>query len=374
MTPLLLTDADVFAGTERHIHALAVAMRRQGADACVGVPTPSPLAQRCEADGVPVICIPKTGSIDRPAIAALASLLLERRIDFIHTHNGRTTLNAALAIRKAGRGRLVATQHFIEPTRATRRGPKRWLSSLVHRWLSPRIDAHLAISRAVRDAMLSRGDAPADRIHLVHNGLDDLDASTFTSTRTALRASLGCGDEHVLVACASRLEREKNLALLLDAIARLTSTHPLLRCVIAGTGQLRDELQSRLASMPHPDRTRLLGFRDDVLALFHAADIVVLPASAEPFGLVLIEAMSLARPLIATASGGPLDVVEPEQTGLLVPPNDPAALAAAIARLAGDPALRDRFGRAGRERFLAHFTADRMARDTLAAYASLPAT
>jgi glycosyltransferase involved in cell wall biosynthesis len=105
----------------------------------------------------------------------------------------------------------------------------------------------------------------------------------------------------------------------------------------------------------------LLGFRSDVSALMAACDIIVLPAPAEPFGLVLIEAMALGKPVIAAAAGGPLEIVADGETGLLFEPGNAGSLAGAMGRLLADPDLRRRMGIAGRRRYAQKFTARRMA-------------
>jgi glycosyltransferase involved in cell wall biosynthesis len=138
-------------------------------------------------------------------------------------------------------------------------------------------------------------------------------------------------------------------------------------CAIAGTGSQRDEMQ-RVIDSTGTTRVRLLGFRDDVLSLINAADIFVLPSPAEPFGLSIVEAMALGKPVIACATGGPLEIVQPEITGLLVPPSNPATMSAAVERLLKSEELRRRFGKNGRSRYLEYFTAARMAREISRVY------
>jgi glycosyltransferase involved in cell wall biosynthesis len=113
---------------------------------------------------------------------------------------------------------------------------------------------------------------------------------------------------------------------------------------------------------------RLLGFRTDALSLMWAADIFVLPSLAEPFGLVLLEAMSLGKPVVATSAGGPLEIVLAGETGLLVPPAQPHELALAINQLLADPEKAIEMGRKGLERYKERFTTERMARETVAVY------
>jgi glycosyltransferase involved in cell wall biosynthesis len=127
-------------------------------------------------------------------------------------------------------------------------------------------------------------------------------------------------------------------------------------------------LQGRIETLALTDRVRLLGFRDDVRSIMAAGDVFVLPAKAEPFGLVLVEAMALGKPVIATRAGGPLDIVVPGATGLLVEPGSSAELAEAILALLADAAEREAMGARGRERYEQVFTVDRMAGAMAAVY------
>src|SRR5688500_5746375 len=120
MRVLLLTDADVFAGTERHMLDLALALRRRGVDALLGCPSPAVLKDRGRAAGLEVVTLQKGALVDVPAICVLKRMLASGSIDLIHAHNGRTALQAVLAVVLAGSGRVAMTQHFLEPSHATR--------------------------------------------------------------------------------------------------------------------------------------------------------------------------------------------------------------------------------------------------------------
>lgn len=309
MSVLLLTDSDAFAGTERHILDLAGGLRAAGWAASIGCPVPSPLSRGAEAGGHSVIALPKRGAIDLRLVSELAGLLRSGRIGLIHTHNGRSALHAAFAKRRAGCGRVVATQHFLTPARATRRGPKAWIGNALHSFVRRQLDHVVAISDAVAEAALSRGDIDAARLTVVRNGISVTPASR---SRADVRRDLGVADEQPLVLCAARLESEKDIDVLLSALARL-GTKP--RCVIAGTGSLRDALLARIESESLGSAVRLLGFRDDIPDLLAAADVFVLPSRAEPFGLVLLEAMAAGLPVLAADAGGPREIVRHGHTG-----------------------------------------------------------
>ena len=110
---LLLTDSDGFAGTERHILDLAKGLRVQGVTVAVACPEPSPLGDGLNREGLPHVVMQKGGLYDRAAIHMLRDLLVSGKFDILPSHNGRTALIAALAVKSAGRGYLVATQHFV---------------------------------------------------------------------------------------------------------------------------------------------------------------------------------------------------------------------------------------------------------------------
>ncbi|NBB82813.1 MAG: glycosyltransferase [Alphaproteobacteria bacterium] len=372
--PLLLTDSDVFAGTERHILDLARGLGAQDVAASVGCPADTPLARAARDHGIEHRPIEKRGAIDRAAVRQLTAYLRDHQIDLIHAHNGRSALHAAMAVRCAGRGKLVMTQHFIQPGRAGRRRVQRFVAQRMHRWMSRRLDHTIAISNAVRDAAIERGDCPPGRISVVHNGIaDPADPAAATLGAAGdVRRGLQVPPDAPLVVCAARLQPEKDLPTLIDAMKRTLGKVPDARCVIAGQGVERHDLEAHIQAAGLRNAVRLLGFREDVRRIIAAGDVLALPAKAEPFGLVLLEAMALGRPVLATRAGGPLDIVHDGETGLLVEPSNPAAMAEALVRLLNDKPLRARYGRAGRQRFEARFTADRMAARTAAVYDQAP--
>lgn len=367
MKVALFTDSDAFAGTERHMLELADGLVGDGLRPAVVCPSPSPLAQRAERAGHRVIEIQKRGALDWRAVRALRRLLRDGELDVLHAHNGRTHLLAAAAVTAAGRGAVVATQHFISPERVNRRGVKGMMARFLHRWASRRTGGLIAISNSVASAIVERADFPPDRMAVVPNGIASPDLSLLAAP-AAVRAELGLGPEAPLLVCAARLEVEKDVDVLIDAMQHVTRVHPGALCIIAGDGSQRGELESQIRSAGLSNSVRLLGHRSDVMALVRAADVFVLPSRAEPFGLVLLEAMALARPVIATAAGGPAEIIIDAQTGLLVPPRDAVALADAIHRLLSDPPLRERLSQAGRSRYESCYTAGRMSQATAAVY------
>ena len=366
----LFTDADVFAGTERHMLDLARGLSALGVAVTVACPSPAALEEAARRENLPTLAIPKRGLVDWGAARTLAGRLKSSETDIVHAHNGRTALAAAIAVRLAGRGRCVMTQHFLEPNHATQHGLKAAVSGKAHHWVVEKMSRILAISGAVRQAMLTRGEAPDSKITVIPNGISVPNAGNPAETRR----SLGLAADTPLVVCAARLEREKDIASLIQAMKIVQEAVPDARCLIAGDGSQKDELQRQIEALGLSESVTLLGFCADAASLMAAADLFVLPSLAEPFGLVLLEAMALGRPVIATRAGGPLEIVVDGETGFLVAPSSPDALAEAVQRLLADPAACLRLGENGRARFQNLFTAARMAEATLAVYRQVCAT
>jgi len=367
MRVALLTDASVFAGTERHMLDLARGLQNAGATVRIGCPVPSALQEKAPLQGVEIVPIQKGGLIDQAAIRKLCELLKAGEIDVIHSHNGRMALSAAVAVRLAGRGACVATQHFLKPNRLSRHGVTAVLSRLAHRWVSGQTAHCIAISEAARADMLARKDAPARKITVIPNGIFD-PRETSLAAPDAVRRKLGIDPDAPLIVCAARLEPEKDVSSLIAAMGKVRVAHPAVRCVVAGEGSREESLREQIRATGLKETVELLGFRTDALALIAAGDVFVLPSLAEPFGLVILEAMALGRPVVATRAGGPREIVIDGRTGLLTPPQDPEALAGAICGLLAQPDYRQELALAGRQRFLEQFTAQRMAAQTLEVY------
>ena len=361
---VLLTDADVFAGTERHMLDLARGLSALGVAVTLACPSPAALEDAARREHLPTLTIAKRGLVDWDAARLLARRLKSGETDIVHAHNGRTALAAALAVRLAGRGRCVMTQHFLTPNHATQRGPKAVLSNAAHHWVVGQMSRILAISEAVREAMLARYEAPDRKITVVPNGITAPDAGNAAETRQ----QLGISTDTPLLVCAARLEREKDIASLVSAVKIVQKSVPLVRCLIAGEGAQRSALDAQIGALGLEDSVTLLGFRTDAPALMAAADVFVLPSLAEPFGLVLLEAMALGRPVVATRAGGPVEIVVDGETGFLVPPSSPDALAGTLRTLLSDPALARRMGENGQARYEAQFTAAKMSQAILAVY------
>jgi len=195
-------------------------------------------------------------------------------------------------------------------------------------------------------AYLVRSGWPAERAHYLPNFVPEMRAPPVQ------RASLGTPEDAPLVLALGRLHENKAFDVLLAALAQVPRAHLWL----AGEGPLRARLEAQAQRLGIAERVRFLGWREDTAALLAASDVLVCPSRQEPLGNVVIEAWSAGLPVVAAASAGPAALIRTEETGLLVPVEDAAALAAAIVRLADDASLRRRLVEAGRAAYAAEFS------------------
>lgn len=215
----------------------------------------------------------------------------------------------------------------------------------------------VAISSAVEGRLLAAG-VPGGMIRVIRSAVD-LEALHPQSGRAPMRAAAGIAEDAFCLLTVAALIPRKGIDVLLDALDRLARQGLRPVAWIAGEGPERDSLERQARSRGLAS-VAFLGHRDDVPDLLAACDAFVLPSRQEGLGVAALEAMALARPVVATRVGGLAEAVVHERTGLLVPPEDPTALERALARLLRDPELGRRLGAAGPARLDEGFRADQM--------------
>jgi glycosyltransferase involved in cell wall biosynthesis len=371
---LLLQDTTNYAGTEAHVLTLAKNLAKHtDVSPIVGVTAGGELHMRCAAGNIPYRVLPKTpGMLNLEGIIAVAKMLRNHEVDVVHAHNGRTSLVAVCAKLLIRKGRVVLTQHFIEPDYVNRRGLTGKLAGMIHRFVLTNVDQHICISEAVRTAFLDRQDqgvVDSESVNIVQNGIDNIYGSLERAEcRKTLFSELNLHLGTPIVLCVARLEPEKDVQALIKAVSAI-KTSVRFHCLIVGDGNERNSLEALMRDTKAQDRVSFLGFRNDVPSIMKSADIFVLPALAEPFGLVVVEAMMAGLPVVAINNGGPAEIVIREQTGILVTCDDGNAMGKAIATLLENPTLCHSMGIHGQQRAQTVYSSANMAINTSNIYA-----
>lgn len=347
----LVAHSHVIGGIERHVVTLADGLTGAGHHVAYVGPLDGWLGETMHRAGYPCMHLPMRGMYDLFSTWRLMHFCRTQGIELLHGHAQRGARYAAWAGRRLGLP-AVATAH----------------STQAWKWFD-RETTLIAVSGAVRDRLIDARLA-AGKIHVVHSGIADIGATPLPEAPPPESGEKeNTHHREIVLGMLSRLEWVKGHDIALDALdavrARLRA-----RLVIVGpddTAWAR-QLRAKAASLGLSERIDFQGLRNDLSAAFSQFDIVLAPSRREALSLTLIEAAAAGRPVIATEVGGNAEIIVHEGTGLLVPSEDPAALAGAILRLGMDSELRIRLARAARERFEEGFTIDAMVEKTLRVY------
>ena len=345
---ILHVDPEVaFGGGERQVLGLLRHLARRGYENVLVTPPDARLAALAPAADARQVALRVRNDADLLAALRLRRIVAAQRPDLVHFHTARALAMSPWLGRQARHA--VVTRRMDYPLR-----PGPWTSLLYNRSVA----AVVAISEDVRRRLLDAG-VRAERITVVHSAVEP-PAGPLASGRAAARARFGLGEDAVIGVVAA-LEYRKGHDVLFRALARLHAAFPAMRCLVCGDGSRRAELERLAAELGIHEVARFLGEQRQVADVLAAVDVFVMPSRHEGLGVAVLEAMAAGLPVVASAVGGIPETVESERTGVLVAPQDPAALAAAIASLLREPDRARRLGAAGRARVLAEFSMERMA-------------
>ncbi len=308
-------------------------------------------------DGVPVRVVGRRPGIDLGCVGRLARLLRDHRVDLIHAHTYGPFFYAATARLLGGRVPILYAEH----ARPFPDSP-RLRHAVANRILLGTRDRVVGVGQAVRQAVIRNEGIPPERVEVVGNGID-VDAFTADPrARTDVRRELGLADEEPVAVQVARLDPIKDHVTAFHALGLAARRVGNLRLVVVGDGALAGPLRRLADGLGLGAHVRFLGLRTDVSRLLSAADVFLLSSLSEAAPVSVMEAMASGLAVVATRVGGVGELVADGETGLLSPPGHPEPLAGNLARLADDPVLRRRMGRAGRRRALEAFSEGTMLR------------
>jgi glycosyltransferase involved in cell wall biosynthesis len=319
------------------------------------------IAREIRVLGVPVFDAKMRHKAGLPALLRLYHHIRRVRPAILHTSLFHANLPGRVLGRLAGLAGTPAP--IIICSERTMAMEPEWRYR-VNRWTIGLVDRVIAVSANVRDFCVSRIGLPDEKLVVIHNGVQ-VPASPL-SPREA-RAELGLPRDGLVIGTVSRLDPVKGVDFLIRALAQTKG----VTLVIIGDGPQHAALETLASDLGVADQIHWAGHRRDVPHLLPALDVFVQPSLHEGMPNTVLEAMTAGLPVVATAVGGTPEVVVDGITGLLVPPCDPDGLAQAINALLGDPDLRRKMGRAGKERVARYFTVERMVEQTQRLYEQL---
>jgi glycosyltransferase involved in cell wall biosynthesis len=344
-------------GGQRQALFLARELRKSGWPFTFVVQPDSPLHQKAAAEGLPVLPLRIKSETHLLAAFRLARAMKRAGCRLAHFHDAHSVSVGGLACDRAKVPIRVISRRVDFPLKR---------NAFSRRKYTRNIDAIIAISQGVKDVLVKGGISPGV-IDVVPSGID-FSPFEAVAERDFLRKEFGFASDDYLVGIVAALEDHKGHRFLLEAARLLKDRAPKIKIVIVGKGSLEMDLDQQARDLGVTDLVFFLGFREDVPRILASLDLFVMSSHLEGLGTSILDAMASRLPVVATQVGGIPEVVIHEETGLLVAPRNPEALARAILKIQQDPALARRLGEKGYEVVHEKFSAEAMARRIIAVY------
>jgi glycosyltransferase involved in cell wall biosynthesis len=364
-----LIKATRIGGAERHLLVLLKALRERDIDAHLLLLVEADnlmdnLVAEAKEREIPVQRIVIHSHLDVPVINRIRVRLKQLEPDILHTHLIHADTFGMVAGRLARVPTIISSRHNDDAFRS--RMPVRYLS----RWQWNNVRGGIAISGSIKRFAIDAEYADPQKMRVIHYGIEHTPAppETIEEARQSLRDRLDVPPETHLTGMACRLTEQKGIRYALRALPYLTTDYPDLQLLIAGDGPLLAELKGDARQLNIHDRVHFLGWHENVPRFIAGLDVFLMPSLWEGFGLVALEAMAQRVPIVGSDVSAIPEVVRHGETGLLVPPRRPRELAGALHSLLNDRLLRRHMGLMAEDRLETHFTAARMADETIAAY------
>jgi glycosyltransferase involved in cell wall biosynthesis len=358
----LITELNV-GGAEKALARTVAHLDRDRYDALVAcLYAPGLVANEIRTAGNKVINLDMQSRIDLRVFKRLFKLLRQEGIQIIHSYLFHANLLARLVARLARAPIIISSERTMEMEGRIR--------LLVNRLTSPLADRVIAVSQQVCDFAASRIGIPLEKLVVIYNGIEPSTYQVEVNV-AEVHKELGVDPTCTVVGTVSRLDEAKGIRYLLQAVPWVIAQYPKVIFLIVGNGSQRRELERLAQDLSIQSQVIFTGYRPDVVRMLAIVNVFVLPSLYEGFPNVILEAMAMSKPVVATRVGGVPEAVEGGVTGLLVPPRDPEALAKAIITLLQDREQAGTMGRAGQERVERYFSVERMIQETEALYEEL---
>jgi glycosyltransferase involved in cell wall biosynthesis len=363
-----VVDNISFRGGERTFLQLAMGLARSRYELAVACSPGGVLVERLQDLGVPVIAAEMRKRRRLDTVLALTREFRRRRPHIVHTQ-GRGDPFGRLAARLARVPAVVSTTAMISTRYDVEERWRRILYRAIDFTTDRLVDRYIVVNRASVDALTDRHGVPRSRVVVIPNGIELERYDPVKARGSGWRERLGVPEEVTLIGGVGRLTAQKGFDDLIRAFAAID--RPDVWLVIAGDGPDWEELREMARMFDVSERVLIPGFVEDVPGLLAGLDLFVLSSRQEGHPMVMLEAMAMANPIVATDIPGVGDTITDGVEGRLVPPGDIAALANSIAALIDDPDAAARLGRNARKMVEREYTVERMVRRTEVLYDGL---
>ncbi|MCM3338271.1 glycosyltransferase [Paenibacillus sp. MER TA 81-3] len=360
-------------GAEMMLYRLTDALKDRYDIMIVSMLPGGPIADMMKQSGLQVQSLHMSSKKDVLALIGLIRLIRTFKPDILHSFMFHANVVGRIVGRMCGVSTVISSirNTYFGSTPMTRRSRSKFRDALL-RWTDRYSDATTIICHLAAQRMINERIVPPEKLHVIYNGID---ASPFVcpdeEARVNVRRELGISSGQLMILSVGRLQEQKGHMHSIQAAALLMKAGFDFKWFVAGEGEMREELTAQIGANHLQDRFCLLGLRNDVHRLLWGSDLMVLASNWEGLPGVIIEAMAASTPVVCTDVGGSSELVVPDETGFLCPPQDPDSLFACIFQYASlSPQQQHLMGARGGERAVQLFNLESMVQRHEEIYAS----
>jgi glycosyltransferase involved in cell wall biosynthesis len=299
----------------------------------------------------------------------IRNIIRHKEINLVHSQGARADFFSRLSGRRARVPHIVSTIQM--PVEGFEVGfLRKMIYRLMDQFSERYVDRFIVVSESLRKTLTEGRGISDERVARIYNGIE-LDQFHPDLKRSNLRKQLGISAEDPVIGAIGRLVWQKGFEYLIEAMSGILQDISQTKLLLVGEGPLRHELEGLARELDVDTRVIFTGFRSDIQDLLSMIDILAVPSLLEGFPMITLEAMAMAKPIVATQIEGIVEQISDSDEGILVPPRDTEALASAILRLIKDRELGNRLGVAARRKIERYFSIDTMVKETEMVYLSL---
>ena len=371
---LFVIDGLEFGGGERGFAQVAIGLRDRF-EVFVASMAGGTFEHELRQFGIKIYPVDMSRRLSLKPVRQIKEIIRNNKIDLVHSQGARTDFFARIAVRiQKPRTRIVSTiQMPVEgyDVGALRKGVYRFFDRFSKRY----VDRFVTVSEVLKKTLIDQHKIPEGKVVKIYNGIEIEEyrpnGKEVRSQKSEVRREFGLAKNVPVIGAIGRMVWQKGFEYLIESIPEIIETIPQLKILIVGDGPLRERLEGLAESLKVKERIIFTGFRNDIREIFSAVDLLVIPSLLEGFPMVTLEAMAMAKPIIATNIDGIAEQITDGVNGVLVPPKDPSALAKAVVRVLNDKKLARTMALSAREKVEQEFSVEKMVAETEKVYLSL---
>jgi glycosyltransferase involved in cell wall biosynthesis len=367
---LFVIDGLEFGGGERVFLQLASGLRNRYR-VFVATSANGSFAYELDKLGIQLFSVDMLRQLTSRPIRQIKDIIRHNEIDLLHSQGSRADFFARVAGKLAGVPHIICTVAMLVEgydVGSVRKSIYRFMDHMTERY----VDRFIVVSDYLRNTLIDRRGLPTESVIRIYNGIELDNYHPYIEGEPAsLRDQWNIPQDVPLIGAVGRMVWQKGLKYLIQAVPAVQQVSPEVWFLFVGEGPLRPDLESLAHQLNVHDRVVFTGFRSDIAQILSTIDILVAPSLLEGFPMITLEAMAMAKPVVATNIQGIAEQISEGQEGILVPSRNPEALAGAVLRLIHDKDLSSRIGATARRKVESCFSVQEMVKETEKVYLSL---